>query len=197
MTIASPQLLNTSTRHGDAILQRLHDTDLRVVEVGVCRGVLSNHLLKHRPRLHLIMADWWTPVAADSEAYAWSLANGEPCNVQSPEQVADNMRAAQAVADRYAGRATLIHAPSVEAANQVPDASQDMVFLDADHRYSSVVADIAAWLPKVKPGGWLAGHDYNTPGIGSEVAKAVRDSGLSIETGQFYTWFHRVGVGYD
>lgn len=50
---------------------------------------------------------------------------------------------------------------SVKAAAQIPDASVDIVFLDADHRYAQTSANMAAWLPKVKPGGILAGHDYD------------------------------------
>jgi cephalosporin hydroxylase len=36
----------------------------------------------------------------------------------------------------------------------------DLVFLDGDHREESVRADIRAWRAHVRPGGWLAGHDY-------------------------------------
>ena len=38
--------------------------------------------------------------------------------------------------------------------------SLDAVFIDADHSYESVVKDIAAWTPKVKRGGIIAGHDF-------------------------------------
>lgn len=43
----------------------------------------------------------------------------------------------------------------------------DFVFIDADHRYEAIKADIAAWWPKVKAGGRLAGHDYTMafPGV--------------------------------
>ncbi len=51
---------------------------------------------------------------------------------------------------------------SVDAARNFKDSSVGFVFIDADHRYESVSADIKAWMPKVKKGGILAGHDYRT-----------------------------------
>ena len=53
-----------------------------------------------------------------------------------------------------------IRMPSVEAAKQYQDRSLDFVFIDGDHAYASVMADILAWYPKVKRGGLLGGHDY-------------------------------------
>jgi hypothetical protein len=55
-----------------------------------------------------------------------------------------------------------LHLPSRAAAAVVPDGSLDLVYIDADHQYASVREDIAAWLPKVRPGGFVAGHDYAT-----------------------------------
>lgn len=62
---------------------------------------------------------------------------------------------------------TVVEKDSLSAAADYPDESLDFVYLDAAHDEASVAADIAAWLPKIKPGGVLAGHDYHTawPGV--------------------------------
>ena len=36
----------------------------------------------------------------------------------------------------------------------------DFVYIDADHHYLPVLMDIKYWMPLIKPGGILAGHDY-------------------------------------
>lgn len=56
---------------------------------------------------------------------------------------------------------------SLAAAARYVDGSLDAVFIDADHSYESVASDIAAWLPKVRPGGIIAGHDFSPsfPGV--------------------------------
>lgn len=60
------------------------------------------------------------------------------------------------------------------------NASLDYVYIDADHHYEAVVRDIDAWLPKVKRGGVIAGHDFaEYPGFG--VIKAVMERFKRIE----------------
>lgn len=53
----------------------------------------------------------------------------------------------------------IIEGDSAESAAKVPDASLAFAYLDAAHDYDSVRKDLAAWIPKVRPGGMLAGHD--------------------------------------
>lgn len=53
--------------------------------------------------------------------------------------------------------------PSVDASVEYEANSLDFVWIDGDHSYEAVINDINAWLPKVKPGGWIGGHDYNHP----------------------------------
>ncbi len=63
-----------------------------------------------------------------------------------------------------------IPAASPGAAAGVPDV--DMTFIDGAHAYGSVLADIAAWLPKTRK--LICGHDYQqTHGGFPGVAEAV------------------------
>ena len=55
-----------------------------------------------------------------------------------------------------------IRKASVVASEDFDDSSLDFVFIDGGHTYEDVYADICAWLPKIKSGGWIAGHDYGS-----------------------------------
>jgi len=72
----------------------------------------------------------------------------------------------------FADRIILIVSDSLKASALFADASLEWVHLDARHDYASVKADIEAWLPKVKAGGWLSGDDYDADKW-PEVVRAV------------------------
>jgi len=68
---------------------------------------------------------------------------------------------------------TVIKAKTEEAAKHIPDDSLDICFIDAAHDYINVTNDIKNYLPKVKKGGIICGHDYDNDHI--ELKKAVND----------------------
>lgn len=53
-----------------------------------------------------------------------------------------------------------IRCKSVEAAEEFGDGSIDFIYLDAGHTYDDVRSDLAAWWPKLKRGGIIAGDDW-------------------------------------
>jgi hypothetical protein len=57
-------------------------------------------------------------------------------------------------------KVNVIKGDSGGSAEQFEDESIDFLYLDADHIYSRVHSDIKAWLPKIKVGGIISGHDY-------------------------------------
>jgi len=74
---------------------------------------------------------------------------------------------------------------SIEASKFFPDNSLDLVFIDADHSYESVLNDIKNWFPKVKKGGIISGHDYEHPsfyGVKKAVDEFFGNKKFNLET---------------
>jgi predicted O-methyltransferase YrrM len=62
------------------------------------------------------------------------------------------------------------------------------VFIDGDHEYDGVKEDIEAWMPKVRKGGILAGHDYQSgsfPGVDKAVQEVL---GERVEKVSLQCW---------
>ncbi len=78
--------------------------------------------------------------------------------------------------------------PSSVAAKLFPDGYLDMVYVDADHSYNAVVEDINAWMPKIRRGGILGGHDYNLPGVCKAVGELIGESALLSLPDKGITW---------
>lgn len=49
---------------------------------------------------------------------------------------------------------------SLNAVKLFADNSLDLAYLDGDHRHQAVISDIESWMPKIKVGGIIGGHDY-------------------------------------
>lgn len=59
---------------------------------------------------------------------------------------------------------------SDESSKFFEDNSVDVIFIDAGHSYDAVIRDIKSWLPKIKDGGIMSGHDYiNWSGVNTAV----------------------------
>jgi len=56
----------------------------------------------------------------------------------------------------------VLEGTSWEMADQFEDNTIAFCFVDAAHDYVSKTNDIKAWLPKIKKGGMIAGHDYTS-----------------------------------
>lgn len=76
----------------------------------------------------------------------------------------------------WAARTVFIRKPSLEV-TEIPDGSVDFIFLDGDHSYTAVLADLKHWMPKLASGGMLMGDDYWM----ADVARAVHEYEASAD----------------
>lgn len=184
--------MNPVNERGMAIIKRL-PKGAQVAEVGVLIGRLSEFILNHRSDVHLTMVDSWAPRDQQPDHYK---ETGDTHAFHDQERVDLHKKQALRRVAPYVNRYRVIHNTSLEAAALVPDASLDMVFLDADHSYKGVCEDIQAWVMKVKPGGYIGGHDYlnDSAGFRFGVTEAVDEmfSMVDIEVDLNFTWFVRV-----
>lgn len=117
----------------------------RGVEVGVAKGRYSDLILRHWKGRELVSVDPW-------------------------ESRPENHDHARELLAAHGSRSRIQRMRSLEAAPHFSDGTLDFVYIDAAHDYGSVLADLEAWYPKVRPGGIFAGHDYEP---GSDVRRAV------------------------
>lgn len=74
-------------------------------------------------------------------------------------------------------------------AKMFEDNSVDTIFIDAGHSYEAVIKDIAAWLPKMKDGSIMAGHDYNSWAGVKEAVDGAFDKPGKVEND---CWFVKI-----
>jgi predicted O-methyltransferase YrrM len=115
--------------------------DSVIAEVGSFSGVSSEMFALNCKELHCV--DAW-------EAY-WEIA--DPSVMANAEFAFDKMSA------NYS-HIRKVKSASANAVLKYPDGFFDLVYIDAAHDYESAKRDIFLWMPKLKAGGIMAGHDY-------------------------------------
>jgi cephalosporin hydroxylase len=132
-----------------------HSNDSHFVEVGAFYGksaaYMAVEIANSGKKIQFDVVDTWRGSPEHQEG-AWDH-RGDMVNDTAYNTFKENMKPAE-------GYYRPIKSPSLIAANMYSDNSLDFVFIDAAHEYESVKADIEAWYPKVKVGGFIGGHDY-------------------------------------
>jgi len=146
---------------------------LKIVEIGAWLGRSSFYLVeKNHEIADIYIVDRW-------EGTLGGVSNPEAGDASVAFM--ENMK-------KWHGHFTPIRQDSAKAAENFKDGELDFVFIDADHDYNAVCKDIDAWMPKVKVGGILAGHDYN---IYQGVNDAVRDKVGEVKVYQYSWVYHK------
>lgn len=154
----------------------------KFAEVGVKSGRNIRELCIMVPDSTFIAVDPWVP----TEHYShWTEG-----------QIRKNEASFDRVQSKWPHRIKKFKMFSHEAAELVKDGTLDCVFIDGDHSYEGVRLDIDCWLPKVRPGGIISGHDFdNTVKYGDKfkgVDRAVEETFNDFHLGEDHTWWSKV-----
>ena len=131
-------------------------------EIGVWKGDFSQRILDAVDPAELHLIDPWRSMqghAYDDAWYGGRLEHGQ----RDADAVHRGVLGRFALA-REQGIVQVHRLPSTDAAPHFPDAYFHFVYIDGNHYEEYVRADLAAWAPKVRPGGILGGDDYGLEG---------------------------------
>lgn len=77
---------------------------------------------------------------------------------------------------------------SIEVSKSFDDESIDLIFLDGAHDEGYVRKELGIWIPKVKNGGIISGHDYPSGGIKRAVEQHLKDKKINVTSTKGAYW---------
>ena len=176
--------MNENRRRWHVLHDLLCDKEHKVgAEIGVQIGLMAKNILSSLNSIEKYYAiDPWL----DYKEYNEGFRSGK---LRRVPQKSMNNHFNRFIKDtkQYEDKIVLLKMFSIEAIKHIEDESLDWVFIDGNHSYESVKEDIELYLPKVKIGGLVSGHDFGLHLSG--VKEAVQEMFLEFNTGTNRMWW--------
>lgn len=165
------------------------DRPIRGIEIGTMAGDLTKALLHQLPNLELL-------ISVDP----WTHRKGAQFEAGNPQEFHDRQRrdAHHKCAEWMNGptaRCGLWQMSSNAAFNLLckrkadGDKPFDFVWIDGDHTYEQVVADIENGLVLLPAGALIGGHDYGLVGDVTRAVKELIEPHYTLHAGGDFTWW--------
>lgn len=149
--------------NGVNLLHGLHDliqenisSNFIVCEIGSFRGVSASLFAEFCTKLYCV--DPW-------KSYKSNFDNISEFTIEEAEREFD---------ERMSNYKNIVKvkSTSLEACKNFDDHYFDLVYIDGSHAYEDVKNDIINWKSKIKPGGFISGHDF----LIKDVNRAIEDT---------------------
>lgn len=152
------------------------DAALIGIEIGVMTACGSVAMLDRLPNLMLCSIDPWKSF----EGAQFEAGRDQAYHDENFEHAKQRLAG-------YGKRSIILRMTSDQAMLVAPG-NVDFVFIDGHHEYSQVLKDIVNYLPKIRKGGIIAGHDYiQVPDVTWAVEKIFKKE--DIHSGEDFTWW--------
>ena len=168
------------------LLAKLFGDDVKIVgaEIGVHTGKNSRRMLDRMQNLTLSCVDMWDLHAIRENVKYYTRTKGKISKkMKDIEYGLKCHDAAKEALVEFVDRCHILRASSKEAAEMYDDNYFDFVYVDACHKYKECKRDILTWIPKVKSGGYICGHDWNSKrhkGVRKAVKEVQRSTVLDL-----------------
>lgn len=128
------------------MVMRLLKPGMRIAEIGVWKGQFSQ-ILKNTVPSELWLIDPWKGLVPSGDCNG---NNVEMANLEEEFQQIQDWEEPFIVRRGY----------SYDILPTFPDNYFDAIYIDGDHGYEGCTKDLELAFKKVRPGGWIMGHDY-------------------------------------
>ncbi|PJE65251.1 hypothetical protein COU91_02735 [Candidatus Saccharibacteria bacterium CG10_big_fil_rev_8_21_14_0_10_47_8] len=142
---AKPPIVLNGTRDKDLAGLFAELGFIKGAEIGVEQGVYAKTLCQANPKMTLYCIDPWKAYPDYREHISQPKLDGF-------------FKETKARLVPYKHK--IIRDFSDNACKQFKDESLDFVYIDGNHEFFYVANDIVKWMPKVRKGGIIAGHDF-------------------------------------
>lgn len=152
------------------VMERIKEP-MNVAEIGVFQGGNALRLLQ-LPLKRLFLVD---PYKSYNQYESAQIAY-----VQAQLDAAKSIMQSRIASHPLRDKVTIMIKDSIEASKEFEDGFFDYVYIDGNHSFRAVLKDLIAWYPKVRKGGFLAGHDYMTHATANAVKYFAKEKGLKV-----------------
>ena len=124
------------------------------IEIGVQKGLFTRNILSLLSSIETYYAiDPWLSY----DDYVNYINNSKYYNQNRLDKF---LNVFKEKTKKWKDKIKILRMLSSEAVNYIEDESIDFCFIDGNHIYDYVMEDIKLYLPKMKKGGLIGGHDY-------------------------------------
>lgn len=153
------KILTTVVSHRNDFAQLINELDLKVgIEIGVDEGIFSEFILQNSNIKILHSIDAWS--AETSKTLSLYAARSARHMAESGQNYCHVEELARERLSKFGARSNVIKSISWDASNLFENDSVDFIYFDGSHTTEGFGKDMQCWVPKVKKGGLLSGHDY-------------------------------------
>jgi hypothetical protein len=142
-----------------------------IAELGVYRGDFAEHCYRTFQPERCVLIDLWDWEAYRDVALPQARQRNEIFEQYFGGDPSTALRqAAVMVKERFADLpgVEIVKDDIARAASRYPDACFDFIYLDGNHAYEHVLADLYQWFPKLKPGGLFVCNDFDESPYGAQ-----------------------------